>query len=127
MMNRAMPILPPFPFPERWSQVKVHQSTSGDLRWSTPSQLTADTSAYMPEQSILDASVVERGQFAVTQESSWNMAHVALPEQPEEQEEAGEQFVLSEEWAARFSKTLKRKKRKTHREGQKLARKEQKV
>jgi len=115
----STPILPPFPFPEKWAEVGMQQRESGTKTWLVPSPAEIEelVRTYFPqdryivqdnvEQYIETSSVINQGELPAElrpSELDWN-------------EDNGEEFEtleLDPAWAARFSKTIKRMKQKVH-------------
>ena len=129
MMSVLNQILPPFPFPEKWNHVKVYQDSSGDKIWSVPSAPTVvgfeiPCDALCVEKPAAAAPENEEESVHTTTALCTNVvneeeAHKNDQSEYQLYEEECEQLQLSEEWASRFSKTLKRKRRKAHRDANK--------
>ena len=109
------PILPPFPFPEKWVEVSLQQQLSGDLKWLVPGTTEMEDliRAYCPHghphghQTVVNGSNLE--QVSKSQELQ--------PNELDWDGDDGEEFEsleLDPAWAARFSKTIKKMKQKVH-------------
>lgn len=106
------PILPPFPFPNKWSTLLQSQTNKNFQKWSVPPECitkierTDDTitSSYNRQQIISNSQ----------ERTVSNTSTLELENEHLDYEEYGEQFILNDMWADRFSKTLKRINKKAH-------------
>ena len=117
------PILPPFPFPERWHEIDQKQRSTGTTLWLVPRtdiQNKTDLTPTNTDSTTILSNTVDRilhfniynQQYAITNNESYE----------ENELEMEEELVLSSEWAARFSKTIKKMKQKVHKARNKAAR-----
>jgi hypothetical protein len=99
------PIPPPFPFPEQWERVSQKQRSAGLVKWLVPG-------CEIPlVQTIHERGVDSNGHETRSQDSTTDL--LALRETGEDGY-IDETITLSDIWAARFSKTIKRMKQKVH-------------
>ena len=100
------PILPPFPFPELWGRVSLAQQISGQKTWLVPEILPP-----VPETDALCGGTDNLINYMKSDIMNGNVFEC----EDEEELEAGDDvLVLNEEWAMRFSKTIRKMKQKVH-------------
>lgn len=94
------PVLPPFPFPEKWLFVDKLQKETSVKKWLVPNFIKNDNEVIKEESTKADSS-----EIGLVDDSST----------------AFDRIELNEFWAARFSKTIKRMKQKVHKSKRKAA------
>lgn len=109
------PILPPFPFPDRWLEVNLQQQVSGDKKWlvPSPSEIEELVRTYAP-QYVPNANAKVQQLDIPHQNTGCGELRPDELNCNEEDGEEYETFELNPIWAARFSKTIKRMKQKVH-------------
>ena len=99
-------ILPPFPFPDQWDEMRNHQATNESIKWLIPSiPLHQLTSQIQCENRPYEST----GSNAVKIVSSFNYLSEIAPSKVDcTKGELIECLEFNPEWISRFSKTLQR-------------------
>ncbi len=104
------PILPPFPFPEKWNALPLQMPS----KWCIPPVMATDSNKLTCITSKFESYGQKTGSILKKDENLIDEFCFV---------EDGEQFFMNDFWADRFSKTLKRIKKKAHKANQTIVNK----